>query len=751
MSGRRFVRRALFWLGFCGLLGNSRAATSTAWEVNGFQELLKGRLSGLSLTVDGMLEPGPATRFNVDLDQPAAWSIAQGPDGNIYVGTGHQGKVLRVSPDGKPSVIWSSSQSEVFAICVDSRGNLYAGTSPNGAVYRIEKGGAQEVWKSPAKYIWALEPAPDGALFVATGEGGQIYRISPQGQTETYYSTEQVNVTSLALGPSGQLYAGTEPNGLLYQISSQGKGTVLYDSSLPEIRSLAVAPDGTVYAAAMGGAVASRPATGTPGATATPTSTVTATSPTVITVTESAAQNNDQQTATNPQTQVTSSLSTGGTTAPATSPVTELSGVEKSALYKITPDHVVQNLRSSKEDNIYDLKLDGDSILFSTDVHGRIYRLTNGKLTLLSELADGETTRIFKSGSVLYAAMSNPGRLFALGASGSRTASYQSQVHDSTSVARWGHLQWHAMGSDIVFRTRSGYSARPDATWSQWSSPITKSGMELIPSPPSRFVQWRAEWPAASKSQLDSVSVPYLPQNTPPAVHSITVTGVVGTNAAKSGANAAAANSAYSITVTDTGEAPAASSGTTANQTVSRLQTTQTQISWQADDPDGDKLAYTIYFRPEGATEWQLIRSRIPENTMVLDADVFADGRYYFRVVASDAPSNAPEFARQAELVSTPVLIDNTPPAVSIGTPQRNGTTLDIDVEGNDQTSPLRLCEYSLDAGGWQPIESVDGVTDSPHGKFHLHLDNLRPGEHLLVFRIYDAANNAGLGRVILH
>jgi hypothetical protein len=130
---------------------------------------------------------------------------------------------------------------------------------------------------------------------------------------------------------------------------------------------------------------------------------------------------------------------------------------------------------------------------------------------------------------------------------------------------------------------------------------------------------------------------------------------------------------------------------------------------------------------------------------------VFADGRYFFRVVASDTPSNPADLARESELVSTPVLIDNTPPVVTIDAPRRNDAVLDVDVEGEDKTSPLRLCEYSLDTGSWQPIEAVDGVTDSPRERFHLHLEKLRPGEHLLVFRIYDTENNAGLARVLLH
>ncbi len=202
--------------------------------------------------------------------------------------------------------------------------------------------------------------------------------------------------------------------------------------------------------------------------------------------------------------------------------------------------------------------------------------------------------------------------------------------------------------------------------------------------------------------------------------------------------------------MTDTGEAPAASSANSGNQVVSRLQTTQTQISWQADDPDSDKLVYSVSFRAEDENEWQLIRTHMFENTLLLDPDVFADGRYFFKIVASDAPSNAPQFAHQAELVSTPVLIDNTPPVVSVSAPQRTGASADIELEAADKTSPLRLCEYSLDAGTWQPIESVDGITDSPQERFRVHLEKLRPGEHLVVFRVYDTAGNAGLGKAVL-
>ncbi len=469
----------------------------------------------------------------------------------------------------------------------------------------------------------------------------------------------------------------------------------------------------------------------------------------MITVTEAA----DAPSAAAPPAQTQASSSTSGTTtAPAaatTSTVTEVSGVDKSAIYKITPDHRAETLRTSKDDNVYDLALVHDGLLFSTDVHGRIFRLVGRRSTLLADLGDGVTTHLMVQGDTISALLSNPGRFVRLGAAGSQPAHYQSEVHDSTSVARWGHLQWHGNGSGMVFATRTGFSARPDSTWSDWT-PV-EPATALIRSPAGRFVQWRAEWPPHATGTIDSVGVPYLPRNGPPAIHSITVSSIVGTNPAKSaGTTAASSSNAYTVTVTDTGDAPAASTANSANQTASRLQTTQTQISWQADDPDADKLVYSVYFRAEDEKGWQLVRSRMYENTLTLDPDVFADGRYFFRVVASDSPANAPEFAQESELVSTPVVIDNTPPTVAVGTPHRSGAVLDVEVMADDKTSPLKVCEYSLDAGSWQPIESTDGVTDSLHETFALHLDNIRPGEHLLVFRVYDVVGNAGLGKVLL-
>jgi hypothetical protein len=245
------------------------------------------------------------------------------------------------------------------------------------------------------------------------------------------------------------------------------------------------------------------------------------------------------------------------------------------------------------------------------------------------------------------------------------------------------------------------------------------------------------------------VTVAYLPQNTPPVVRSITVSGKAPVGSAASAAAASSSSTAaFSITVTDTG--PAAPAAGTAAQTVARGAGQQIQIAWQADDPDGDRLLYALHFRGEDESQWKLLRADMTENTYVLEGDVFADGRYYFRVSATDRPSNPAGQAREAELVSTPVLFDNTPPVVMAGPPRRTGGMLEIQVDAEDRGSSLRRCEYSVDAGPWMPVEAADGVTDSGRERFNLRLEDFPAGEHLVVIRVYDATGNAGLTKVVV-
>jgi sugar lactone lactonase YvrE len=726
---------------------------SSVWESRTFADFVHGRFNGLSLTRDGRLRLAPKLDEILATGQDAIWTIAAGPDGSFYAGGGHRGRLYRVTPDGKSSVVWTSGEPEIFAVAVDPNGIVYAGTSPDGKVFRIENGKAAEYFNPGAKYIWALEIAANGSLYVATGDQGRVYKVGPDGKGVLWYETGQGHVTALALDTAGRLLAGTEPNGLLYRIEAQGKAFVLYDSSLPEIRGIITYPDGSIVVTALGGAVAQQNAqAASAAAAASPIPTVS----TSITVT--ADSNAQAGIDIKPKPEAEKPPATAQeTTTPATPSVIDMTGVEKSAIYRIAPDNSVETLWSSKEENIFSIAAYGDEISFSTDQRGRVYRLSAGlKASLLAETREGEATRLLQTPTGLVAATSHQGKLFRLSSTSAiLSGTYESPVYDAGSVAHWGHIEWHSSGSGQVhFRTRSGNSARPDATWSEWSAPIGDPAKARVTSPNARYLQYQIEMSgpnSATGPSLDSVSITYLPQNNRPVVRSIQVTPQwTAAAGSKTATQTAQTSPAYSVTVTASGDAAAPAATGTPTQALSRAGMAQLLISWQADDPDGDKLIYSLWFRGEEESDWKLLKDQITDNTYTVEADSLADGRYLLRVEASDRLSNPASAARTADLISPPFLIDNTPPRVTLGTPRVAGGIVELEVRAEDAASALRRAEYSIDAGPWILLEALDGITDGRTEQFLVRATIRESGEHLLVVRVLDAAGNAGLAKTIL-
>ena len=742
-------RHFLKCVAICAALSPVAHASGTAtWEMTSYNDFIKGKFAGISLSREGRLSLGPKIDTLFTSDQPVIWSVTQTGDGTLYAATGHRGRVYKIDKAGKSSLLWTAPEPEIFAIAADRNGAIYVGSSPDGKVYRIENGTAVEYFAPQAKYIWSLAVAADGVLYVGTGDQGKVFRVTAAGKGEVWYETGQSHVTGLAVDPEKRVLAGTEPNGILYRISAKDKAFVLYDAPLPEIRAIVPMSDGTVYAAGLGGSIAKRSQSANQAAQGTGT-TGTAVTSTITSITVEAQASEVKPP--DPSKQQTPSI------APSTpqvstqfAPITDASGVDKSALYRINPDNTVETLWSSKEENVYDVLALERQILFSTDQEGRIYGLApDRRVTLVTQTNEGETVRLLPGEHSVLAATGNMGRIFRLGEGPGAAGAYEAPVHDSGTASRWGSISWRTdlpSGAGIHFRTRSGNSSKPDRTWSDWSEPLSVSAGSRISSPNARYIQWKVEMTGTGGAtpSLNSVTLAYLPQNSPPVIKSINViTQAAPTIQAKA---AVSSGAAYSVTVSD---ADTSGSGTP-TQTLNRAAAQQITLTWVAEDPDGDRLVYALYFRGEEETQWKLLRANMHENSITFDADVFADGKYFFRVVASDREANPPASAREATLISAPMMVDNTPPLVTMGVVKRDGVTARVEWEAADSASALRRCEYSLDATGWVPVDAADGVIDSLREKFVLDLTALTPGEHLLVIRAADSAGNTGLAKVVL-
>jgi hypothetical protein len=736
------------------------ASSTATWEMSSYQDFQRGEFHNLSLSRDGTIALAPRLDDVFSSGQAVIWSVAAAPDGSLYLGTGNRGRLYRYDsskPNIKPELVWTSDQPEIFAVAVAKDGTVYAGTSPDGKIYSIRSGKAELYFDPHAKYIWSLAIAPDGVVYAGTGGEGKIYRITGPKTGEEYYSTGQQHVTDLTLDNQGRLLAGTEPNGILYRVTAKGKAFALYNANLPEVRALASGDDGSIYAVGMGGSVNRKAQSAAQAAQAM----LQSGSTPIVTTSITVAANADEQAGL--EAKPPGASPTAGQAAAANAAIAlaaanpqsiETPGVEKSAIYRIRPDNTVDTLWSSKEENVFDLLPASGGLLFATDAGGRIYRLTpDRKLTLVAQTNEGETTRLVSSHGAVFAATGNMGKLFELDSGTADKGSYESPIFDAQSVARWGRVQWTGAGH-VALQTRTGNSLRPDGTWSDWSEPVTDSSGGQITSPNARFIQWKAELAkgGGESPKFENFTLAYLPENTPPVIKSIIVTTSAASSTPSSRSSSSTgvpANNAYSITVSDTGDAGPATSTGTPTQTVSRAASQQLIVSWQAEDSDGDRLEYSVWFRGQGEHDWKLLKTALHDTSISIEGDALADGRYLFRVVASDAESNPPDHALTAELISSPVLIDNTPPVVHVASSKRDGRNAVIDFDATDATSALRRCDYSVDAGPWMAINSADGVIDSPHEQFHLTAP-VPAGEHVLVLRAVDSGGNAGLAKVVI-
>lgn len=143
----------------------SYAGQPIVWELAGRAELLKGDARGISVSDTGVLMLAPNLIEVFKTEQAFIWSSAVDKEGTVFLGTGHDGRIYRVTSDGRGSLLYDTGELDVTALAVGRDGALYAGTSPDGKVYRIAADNRAEVYFDPPdKYIWSLAVLNDGSI-----------------------------------------------------------------------------------------------------------------------------------------------------------------------------------------------------------------------------------------------------------------------------------------------------------------------------------------------------------------------------------------------------------------------------------------------------------------------------------------------------------------------------------------------------------------------------------------------------------
>lgn len=713
----------------------AQAAEPVIWETSSRAEILKGEARGVSITEMGAFMLGPRVTQLFNTEQAFIWSSASDAAGNVYLGTGHDGRIYRVAPDGRGALFYDAAELDVTALAVGRDGALYAGTSPDGKVYRIGADGQATVFFDPPdKYIWSLALMADGSLAVGTGDNGKLYRVRAAGakaEESLLVDTNETHVISLALDGQGNLVAGTDPGGLILRVAPDGKVFALFDAPLREVHALATAPDGSIYALALSDAASTARAS-SGGSTQTTTDASGGTTTVTITAIDEAG---------NP-------LQSGQASARSRS---DLSGA-RSAVFRLLPDGGSDVVWSSNTITAFSIAPapQGGGVLVGTADKGRIYSITNdGRDTLLLQSNEGQISSFAMRGQEVYAASSNQGKLFRFGSELNGEGTYESPVRDAKLDAAWGRIWWRSRGA-VELQTRSGNSERPDQTWSEWSVPYREPNGAQVASPRARFIQWRAVLRAPQGSagnasaEMEDVSIAYLPRNVAPEVLSISTlpTGVGLQQLAQIQSDPNVETSGLDPTIF----------GPVVTSAPRRIyQRGARSLQWQAEDRNGDTLEYTVYYRSLNETSYRLLKDKLRDNFYTVDGAALADGRYVFRVVATDAPDNASGQALTGERVSEPVDIDNTPPIVRAeGEARVTGDRARVVLEVTDATGMVKHADISVDGAPWRSVFPDDGIADSPRERFTLDLTLEGAGEHTISLRAFDSNGNIGSIRLVV-
>ena len=674
---------------------------------NSKRDFERGKAENLSILHDGKLTIAPGKQRVIDTGDPFIWDTALDKNGNIFLGTGNDGRVYRITAQGDSSIFFDAPELLINAVVVDNAGNLYVASSPNGKIYRITPDGQSLVFYDPeALYIWDLLCDDQGNIYAATGEKASVLRLTPDGAATVILESPHSHIRCLAMGPDNIIYAGSSGNGYIYKLTPHSRPFVVFDTQMEEVNCILITPKNDIFASAYG-------------------------EPLPV-----SAEQRAQQKTVNGADQDTNDGGDEVKLAPQSIiPERFLPPQVTTSLFHIDEFGYARDLWIEHDEKVQTLLNDDeDEILIGSGNNGKLLRMTrDGEVSVVLSTKESQITALVRGANhEIIMGTSNMGRCYRLGPDLSKTASYESEAIDTGMLSHWGTFAYEGSLNDgkMEFHTRSGNTEHPDDTWSTWTKLQIENTLTAIPNPPARFLQWKCVFSCRSGTppELDKVTIFFQQQNLAPEVTQIVIH--------KPGE--------YFKTASTYASEDERATGIVYPKPLSENEYKKgyRSVDWLFEDPNFDGLLFDLHYRMVGQPYWKKLATDLQSNVYSWDSSQMEDGEYQIKVIASDKPGNPLSRAITAEKISELFIIDNTGPVFSqFEKTKNNGLSFSV----SDRWSFIKSCEYSIDTKGWMLLDPSDGINDSKQESFEIEFDGEENDRLDIAIRVTDSTGNTAV------
>ncbi|MBM4130626.1 hypothetical protein FJ250_06305 [bacterium] len=761
LAPARFV--ALAWAILAA--GATQAAGPRYWDWPGGRSFDEATFEAAGLDTLGGLTAGPLVTASGLSGPEVVWRVVPDGRGGWFLGTGHGGEIHHVSEGGAVRLVARLESTEIFALAALPGGDLLAGGGPDGRLARVTTAGdVTAVGRIEGGYVWAIAiDEKQGCAWLATGSPAAVYRYRwREGGLEQVVALPARNAMDVVLDRErDRLLVATQGPGLLFAVDGgRPQARLIGDIAQDEARRVLRGEGGVVHVLGLsGGAEGLAPGD------------------------QRGSEGEDSP----PPVFGDANAGAGDAPAAALYRLETIGGREALVRVWAGPRDLMAAAWTARwgwvgagtlPEPAAGLAAEPQPVAPGRESRAVLLRLTPPwGATVLSAWTGGDVLDL--------AAHS------ADAADGAREALAIAQAHPAAlALARplgpddwgivtgppldggpgvaWARLRWEGAAGDGRPRwsVRGGDCAQPDENWSAWSRPWDEVEHELQPDL-GRYLQWRVELPPAARGRkawrVTGLTVSARQPNRPPVIEELSLEQLRGV---KLGGMMAGESIVHQFRSGLRAEFTTQQGVEENWPGVDRADPGRAVrvVTWRASDPNGDRLSFRLECRAEGESAWRPASAPggsggpLTGTIGSWDTSDLADGRYELRLVASDEPDNPRRERAEATRGLGPLLVDNTPPQVTVLTTSArdDGRTLVVKLRATDATSPLAAARLVLPDGAAERLDPEDGVCDSALETFVAAVERRRASGPegtspvRLRFEVRDLAGNTGAAEAVV-